>query len=1235
MNSKRSYLETLNAGRRRRPLSSIEDLNRTLETLEGRPDSSRQAQPPTEPRDEDAARRMQRAAGESSWPTADPVAAASEMRTAQRSQAKSSYGTLARDIEQARTQEEGMAAVGRIAGELKEMREELRHQMTDALHQAFDALRRDIERAYAGAAGGTLGAELGLELERLSGAIHSLAQRSDVDSIEKLRLEIEQMKGALTLLAREETVRSVGQRWDELDQRWNALEERRSAPDPALEALNTRLEQINKAVVGLPETLPLTSLENKIRTLAGVIEQFSRQQQMAGPDAFELIGERLDEISRAIIASSVAAPAASIDPQPFQRIEARITSLARQIEELADERPVRQVMDGLNLLAGRVDDISRRAELPEEAVKALARQVEAITEKLDAGHAADAERMLQGFESRFAGLSAMLERRQNDASEQGRILLRELERRLEEMAERFGPAGPALLDAIEARFAALSDRLAAPADSETIRSLEARLDDISARLEHSAGQAAGVDPELIRNLEAQVSGLSEHLARPGAPLPHFEDLGPRLAHMEKSIAQSRESIMSAARQAAEEAIRGFAGSRPDEDSAALVSDLKSLETLTRRSDERNAKTFEAIHDTLLKIVERLGALETRRGERRAWPDAAYDELEEQGKLSLEAAPPMEPDGYDASFDEDRALDRSPSQAAAAAAMAALRGDADEPAQKRRRKSSMLGGIARALSSRSQGQEPEAFAGDGMSEGKLALAPELELDEPLDPKIANRPLEPGSGAPDLSAIMKRVRDERAPAARSGEPDAAKSDFIAAARRAAQAAAAEAEILKKQADMKGSEPGKFGLGGLLRSRRKTLLMAAAATILAIAGLQLGKALLADAGQLAAVETAAVEDVEAESAAVKEIAVSAPAKEEVLETAPSSAEVRSVEIAAAPVAAPSAAAATPAVEDIDEAGAAAAPEATTVMPMQPEAAPAMEPDPAAPEAALPAIQDIPAEAGPLALREAAAAGDAKALFTIGARYAEGQGVTQDLAEAAKWYESAAAKGFAPAQYRIGNLYEKGLGVARHIAKAKTWYQLAAEQGNASAMHNLAVLFAMGADGTPDNDSAARWFLEAAELGVTDSQFNLGILAAKGVGMEQNLEESYKWFALVAKTGDQDAAAKRDEVAKALAPEKLEKARAAAELWRAKPLDPEANGTEVPESWKDGEETTAAVDMKEVVRNVQLILNESGYDAGSADGIMGEKTRSAIAAFQKAKGFESTGEVTTELVQALLELD
>jgi len=50
MNSKRSYLDTLNAGRQRRPHTSLEELNRSLETLEQRLDRTRADMPDRPPR---------------------------------------------------------------------------------------------------------------------------------------------------------------------------------------------------------------------------------------------------------------------------------------------------------------------------------------------------------------------------------------------------------------------------------------------------------------------------------------------------------------------------------------------------------------------------------------------------------------------------------------------------------------------------------------------------------------------------------------------------------------------------------------------------------------------------------------------------------------------------------------------------------------------------------------------------------------------------------------------------------------------------------------------------------------------------------------------------------------------------------------------------------------------------------------------------------------------------------
>jgi localization factor PodJL len=449
-------------------------------------------------------------------------------------------------------------------------------------------------------------------------------------------------------------------------------------------------------------------------------------------------------------------------------------------------------------------------------------------------------------------------------------------------------------------------------------------------------------------------------------------------------------------------------------------------------------------------------------------------------------------------------------------------------------------------------------------------------------------------------MKRVREERSQPLRQSETDAAKSDFIAAARRAAQAAAAEAEVLKRGADIAGPVKA-LRVGDLLKSRRKPILMTSTAIIVALAGLQLGKSFMNDTAPMAAlevapmtapqpIETASLDefpmpaeplDLVDESIVTEAPAVEArfvgPKDEPTTATKPA-AIVETTGQANSPIFEPSA------KEALTKPAAMADAIKTAALPQAPAF---VAPTPAF---------DVPAEAGPAPLREAATAGDAKALFEIASRYSEGRGGATDMAKAAQWYEKSAELGFAPAQFRIGNFYEKGLGVARDIGKSKSWY------------------------------------LKAAELGVKDSQFNLGILAAKGVGMPQSLEESYKWFALVAKTGDKDAAGKRDEIANSLQPDQLERARAATELWKPKPLEPNANAVDIPEAWQESQDKTASLDMKKAVQNIQFILNKNGYAAGEPDGVMGGKTKSAITAFQKDNALEPTGEVDEQLVAKLL---
>ncbi|MBS9721788.1 SEL1-like repeat protein [Tianweitania sp. BSSL-BM11] len=1312
MTSRRSYLETLNSGRQRRGTSSLDELTRTLEALETQlerpsPFADLRRREPLETarpilhterradlRSEAPTPLRPEPRAESAFDTRSDLARDVGRDTGRdRSAPRAALQSVARDLERSRREGDSVAAVGQIAAELHALREDMRQQMAASLTREFDALRSDVHRLATEAQhGGSSEALLG-EVERLSGAIADLSHRSDDKNVSLLRLELDQVKGSIGALAREDTLRAVGVRWDAFDDRMSRFEERVAAQSPqvrddaAIDALTHRLEQIAAAVDVLPESLSLRTLEDKVRTLAGALDHFARKQDAQSEQTFDMIAERLDEISRAIAASLTRGSTASaIDPAPFQRIEARMASLASQIEELIEERPAHEVLGQIAALSTRVDELAARSALPEKAVERLGQQLGQIAERLEREPAApDVSTIFDGLEHRFAVLSDALDRRQADSMEQGNKLLRDMEGRLDTIVQRLDTQAEKpsdrgeILSVMDERFAALAarldERVAYGPEAASIRELELRLGDIASRLDTSARQVSSMDEAVIGRLEAQVAELSVRLSNPPRVLPELEDFAPRFDQIERSLAGQHDALIEAARNAAADAVRELAERESDSEAVAgLSGELRSLEALTRQSDERNSKTFEAIHDTLIKIVDRLSMME--QGE--------HTQAATQAVANAAAQPVAKPVVADApSIAADDAFDLDPSdlsvgevpfgQREAQAKPVDQRDDQDEAPDT----GSKLGGFTRALRNRKDKPQPDAVEKPVVALPK-AEEPEFpSLDQPLDPRIANQPLEPGSGAPDLNAIMKRVRDERGMTGNNqDEAETAKSDFIAAARRAAQAAAAEAEGRKTGTDAEDAS-SRRKIGRILGLRRKTVLMATAAMVVGVGGFQLSRAFLAEEPHY----FASTEPVGGENETAPALTAAAPAP---AASASSAAPVGNV--AAAPVQSetPTQAAPEPVRQEMPTELASAAP---TVEPVEPPAATAVseptEPtpalaaeapqnnvddqpqEPAASEPTEPALATVasidpdspvgsavvrstvddmaptqvaleagavPMNAGPVALREAAQAGDIKAFYEIGTRYAEGRNGEPDMKAAADWYVRAANRGFAPAQYRLANFYEKGVGVDRDLSKAKALYEKSAEQGNASAMHNLAVLYAMGADGTTDNKAAVRWFTEAAERGIKDSQFNLGILAAKGVGLNQDLVASYKWFALVAKTGDKDAEAKRDEIAQSLKPEDLTRARADTDLWRAKPVDPQTNDVAIPPEWQESNDITASIDMKQAVRNIQLILNKNGFDAGRPDGLMGGKTKTAIIAFQKANGLTADGEVNEPLVRALL---
>ncbi len=91
-------------------------------------------------------------------------------------------------------------------------------------------------------------------------------------------------------------------------------------------------------------------------------------------------------------------------------------------------------------------------------------------------------------------------------------------------------------------------------------------------------------------------------------------------------------------------------------------------------------------------------------------------------------------------------------------------------------------------------------------------------------------------------------------------------------------------------------------------------------------------------------------------------------------------------------------------------------------------------------------PTAKSPKSLRERAERGDAVAQFLLGVRYDLGQGVVQDVAEAAHWYRKAAAQGYAPAQVALGLMYALGGGITQDYVEAHLWINLAASHASGS---------------------------------------------------------------------------------------------------------------------------------------------------------------------------------------------
>jgi localization factor PodJL len=845
--------------------------------------------------------------------------------------------------------------------------------------------------------------------------------------------------------------------------------------------------------------------------------------------------------------------------QPTSDIEKAITAvrndlaeIARQLAEALPRRAVESLEIEIKALGERIDHTRQcgvdpnmlaglerglaeireglRALTPAENLVGFDQTVKALSQKLDTIPARDDPSALQQLEAAIDGLRGVVSHvASNDTLTRVAEDVRALASQVDRIAN--SAATGHAVSALEQRIGALAgqvDGIASnAATGNAVSALEQRIDTLAAALTASSAGSHGAP----RDLEKLLAALTEKLERvqlsgtDQAALTHFEDRiaslvqrfdasDARLSHLE-AIERGLADLLVHIDEI--RAMKGGAAPAVTPETPAVQAIEHDVAEI-KQSERRRQDTLEAVHGIVEQLVDRLATIES--------------------SLHRTSGPRVAP--------------AAESHAAPGPALAFAEAVAEAaPA-------TFVDPLSSSPASASVLVEPLP---PSSAKTRLPIDPSLPPDHPLEPGSASARSRPPSAA-------ERIADSEAAIGSAKPPvisDSERPNFIAAARRAAQAAAWEPPRQRSKVGA-GADPG-AAKPGKLSERLRKLIVAGSVVLIVVGCIRIATKLF-DGGNPGGVSQTQTEPtappVQPPQAAAPPALppqVSAPPEQLPSATAPAlplppTPPALSVPPRIAPATKPGRQSMRQPDDETADAAVVppggqpnakampswAAPDVTGALPT-PQTAPRVAP--AANQVAAVVDDQLPVTIGNAALRKAAMAGDPAAAYEVATRFAEGRGVLQNDEEAAHWLQRAAEKGLAPAQFRLGGLYEKGLGVSKDLAKARDLYLAAAQQGNGNAMHNLAVLYAEGVDGQPDYQNAADWFRKAADHGIRDSEYNLGILYARGIGVKQDNAESYKWFALAAKQGDKDAASKRDEIAARLDPQILTTARLAVKNW------------------------------------------------------------------------------------------
>ncbi|WP_282044627.1 peptidoglycan-binding protein [Roseibium album] len=539
--------------------------------------------------------------------------------------------------------------------------------------------------------------------------------------------------------------------------------------------------EIRKEVADLKTMVGRTNVEGALQTLE---------------HGYSHILQRLDELSRA-----------SLDPRVLNSVTARLNEIEEAFAALPRSEHMVVLEDRVVTIAERMEELLQRKEQVEiEPLRAELREVRGYVEQIDV------KGLVEGIDDRMKFVSGRLDDIEVLAREQ-----RGMDVRLSAMEERIPE--PETIARLQGRLediaGMMADDRASSGDQEHMSQVDQRLDEIVDRLERmeQAGPLPATDSTAFEALEKRLESISGKIdsieqksskpvsmletaamkAAPGADAKFLSQLQERLNHLSERLDEPKDTVTSSDLDKLREEIGSMRASvaapSSTESLEARISDLAQL--VSRGAESTDDNRFEQLGEKVAALAEQIAsnpapvsgleqvspALERIES---GLAQTKVDVTEIARKAAFDAVANA-PNQYVAQYDD---------------AISALQGDlkrlldAAEGSEERTRNTfdsvkSVLGSLTERLDSLERA-EITAPAASAMPYSAVAAAP-IAGEEP---------------SLQFTPVTQRVQEPVQYVAATAETRTThpedktrdrKADFIAAARRAAQAASAEAAKL----------------------------------------------------------------------------------------------------------------------------------------------------------------------------------------------------------------------------------------------------------------------------------------------------------------------------------------------------------------------------------------------------------------------------------------------------------